>query len=278
MKKPMRFILSFSLFVFGLTTAADLVAQQQSAAGKQRILVYTRNGTGYVHDNLAAVSQCFRLITEKNGLLADVTNDPNAFTPARLAGYAVVVFANTNNQALTTDEQRLAFRRYMEGGGKFMGIHSALGTERKWTWFKDMLGGTFDGHPPCQEGRILMADATHPSMKGLPAVWNKRDECYLLKEIRTGSKVLMHHDVTAIKDQGTVAEKLAAAGKTYPAVWTDRYDGGLTWITALGHEARDYEDPTFITHLENGLKFLLAEKLPAAKAYATTKDDPLRKK
>jgi len=254
------------------------LGQQQGAAGQKRILVFTRNGSGYVHDNLSASGQCFRRICEANKLQADITDDPNAFTPSRLAGYSAVVFANTNNQALTSDEQRLAFRRYMESGGRFMGIHSALGTERKWKWFKDMLGGTFDGHPPCQQSRILVADAGHPSTKGLPAVWNKRDECYLLKEVRPGSKVLLNHDLTAIKDVGNVGDKLATAGKTYPAAWTDRYDGGLTWITALGHESADYEDPVFIRHLENGLLFLLSEKLPAARAYATSKDEPLRKR
>lgn len=267
--------LTFILLLAFLQTASG---QQAGVADRKRILVYSRNGTGYVHENLAASNQCFRMISEELGLNADVTDDPNAFTPSRLAGYAVVIFANTNNQALVTDDQRLAFRRYMESGGRFMGIHSALGTERKWKWFKDMIGGTFDSHPPSQEARIVITDPAHPSMQGLPKTWTKRDECYFLKETRAGSRVLMQHDLTAIKDPGTVGEKIAAAGKTYPAVWTDRFDGGLTWITALGHESKDYADPVFIRHLTNGLKFLLSEKIPPSKPYAITKDDPIRKK
>lgn len=249
---------------------------QQEAAREKRILVFTRNGSGYVHENIFAASQCLRRICEANNLQVDITDDPNTFTPERLAAYSAVIFANTNNEALITDEQRLAFRRYMESGGRFMGIHSALGTERQWKWFKDMLGGTFDGHPPCQEVRILIADNNHPSTKGLPAIWTKRDECYLLKEVRPGSKVLLNHDLSAIKDVGTAGDKLAIVGTIYPATWTDRYDGGLTWITTLGHESGDYDDPVFVRHIQNGLLFLISEKLPIAEPYAVEKDDPMR--
>lgn len=270
----LRFIgLSLLIFAFAFTAWG----QQQGAANFPKVLVFTRNGSGYVHDNIPAATECLRSICEANNLLADVTSDAAVFTTARLATYSAVIFANTNNQALVSDEQRLALRRYMEGGGKFMGIHSALGTERKWTWFKEMLGGTFDGHPPCQPGRLLITDGKHPSMAGLPTPWLKRDECYLLKEARTGRKILMVHDLTAIKDPGNVGDKLGGLGQTYPAVWTDRFDGGLTWITALGHEPTDYQDPVFIKHLENGLKYLLNEKLPKRTAYARTKDDPIRK-
>lgn len=267
----------FALVSILLFPAVYSVAQQKGAADFPKVLVFTRNGSGYVHDNIPAASECLRNICAANNLLADVTSDAAVFTSARLATYRIVIFANTNNQALATDDQRLAFRRYMEGGGKFMGIHSALGTERKWTWFKDMLGGTFDGHPPCQPGRILITDSKHPSVAGLPAPWLKRDECYLLKEVRQSRKVLMVHDLTAIKEPGNAGDKLSGLGQTYPAVWTDRFDGGLTWITALGHESTDYQDPIFIKHLENGLKFLMNEKLPKQTPYAKTKDDPIRK-
>jgi len=73
-----------------------------------------------------------------------------------------------------TDDQRLAFRHFIEAGGGFVGLHSVVGTERNWTWFKMMLGGTFAWHPKFQKYRIQVIDPDHPSVSGLPMVWKKK--------------------------------------------------------------------------------------------------------
>ena len=74
----------------------------------------------------------------------------SVFTEENLKQYTFLLFANTNNDVFDTNEQRLAFRKYIEGGGGFVGLHSAVGTERNWTWFKMMLGGSFAWHPKFQ--------------------------------------------------------------------------------------------------------------------------------
>jgi hypothetical protein len=67
-----------------------------------------------------------------------------------------------------TDAQRLAFRRYIEGGGGFVGVHSVTGTERHWPWFKMMVGETFSWHAKFQPFRVLNIASSHPSMKNVP--------------------------------------------------------------------------------------------------------------
>jgi hypothetical protein len=102
--------------------------------------------------------------------------------------YTLLLFPSTNNDVFDTDAQRLAFRRYIEAGGGFVGLHSVLGTERNWKWFKHMLGGTFSWHakfqpfsvrsltrriPRCRacrsvgaEGRMLFPEGTLPGSPG----------------------------------------------------------------------------------------------------------------
>ena len=101
---------------------------------KPRILVYTRNytpdGKGYVHDNIAASVAAIRKMGDEAGFTVDSSDDPAAFTDANLRQYAALVFSNSNNQAFSNDGQRDAFKRYIEAGGGFVGIHSASGSER----------------------------------------------------------------------------------------------------------------------------------------------------
>ena len=118
---------------------------------KSRILVYTRNytpdGKGYVHDNIAASVAAIRKMGDEAGFAVDVSDDPGVFTESNLRQYAALVFSNSNNEAFSDDAQRDAFKRYIESGGGFVGIHSASGSERDWPYFWSVLGGKFAAHP-----------------------------------------------------------------------------------------------------------------------------------
>lgn len=115
-------------------------------AGSQ-VLVYTKNGKGYVHDNIASAVACIQQLGKTNNFKVDVTDDPGVFNEANLKKYQLLIFTSTNNDVFDNDEQRVQFRRYIEAGGGFVGVHSVTGTERNWTWFKMMLGKHFHGMP-----------------------------------------------------------------------------------------------------------------------------------
>ena len=251
-----------------------------SAQEVKPILVFTKNGPGYVHDNRMAAGACLNSIGKELGYQVHLTEEAKIFQEANLNRYSLIVFASTNNEVFENNQQRLAFRRYIENGGKFLGIHAALGTERNWLWFKQLLGGTFDTHPPFQPLSIQNTLSHHPSVLGLPSNWLKEDECYFLKEDYDKGLVLMEHRLDSIKDPGTTLELINKSGNKYPAVWTKIFDGGQIWITSLGHHIRDYTNPQFIRHLKQGVQFLLSS--PSVnqffKAYATEFDQPLQRR
>lgn len=244
------------------------------------VLVYTKNGKGYVHDNIPFAVDCIKKLAQENKFSADVSSDPSVFTKENLKKYTLLIFTSTNNDVFDTDEQRLAFRQYIEAGGGFVGIHSVVGTERNWKWFKMMLGGSFAWHPKFQRYRIVTIDQSHPTVSGLPKVWEKEDECYFQKEMYPGIQTVMAHDLTSLNENER--EKITAhAGpytELYPAVWHQKFDGGYIWITALGHDKKDYEDPLFVRHIRNGIDFIAGQvkKPDYTKAYATTKDALLK--
>ena len=244
-----------------------------------RVLVYTKNGHGYVHDKIPAAVACFQGLGKTQQIQVDVSDDPAVFAEANLAQYAALIFTSTNNDVFDTDEQRLAFRRYIEAGGGLVGIHSVTGTERNWKWFKMMMGGTFSWHPRFQKYSVKVIDPSHPSVQGLPKIWEKEDECYFSKELYPGAKIIMAHDLTTLDttQKKTIQQHAGHYSVLYPAVWTNDFDGGYTWVTTLGHDKKDYSDPVYIQHLFQGISYIAkrVNKLDYSKSYAMDRDTPL---
>lgn len=256
--------------------ASFLVIFSGQAAPK-KILVYTKNGPGYVHDNIPAAVACFQGLGKTHQLQVDVSDDPAVFTEANLAQYQALVFTSTNNDVFASDAQRLAFRHYVEAGGGFVGVHSVTGTERNWPWFKMMVGETFSWHAKFQPFRILNIDSAHPSMQGVPMRWEKEDECYFGKELYPGIQVLMMHDLSSLDGkQVELVNQHAGSFKGYfPAVWTQKFQGGHVWVTTLGHDKANYQEPVYINHVWQGLKFVLdsVKKIDYSKAQSVRFDE-----
>ena len=268
------FLLIFFSFVFYCISSA----QQRSQ--KPRMLVYTKNGKGYVHDNIPSAVEALKLLANEQRIDITVSDDPSVFTAANLSQYTLIVFPSTNNDIFDNDEQRLAFRRYIEAGGGLVGLHSVTGTERNWKWFKMMMGCTFSWHAKYQKFTFQVLDKHHPSMKNVPSTWEREDECYFGKELYPVTNVLMTHRFTTLdstqkdliqKNAGTYAEY-------YPAVWYNDFQGGHAWISTIGHSKETYQDPVYKNHLLQGIQFIISQYkgIDYNRAFANHRDDPIK--
>ncbi len=233
----------------------------------KKVLVYTKNGDGYVHKNIPASVAMFEKMAKDHSFEIVVSEDPSVFDEANLKQFHTIIFSNTNNDVFDTDNQKVAFMRYIQAGGGFVGIHSISGTERNWPWFKQLAGGTFLRHPPFQKYNTLVFDTEHPSMKGVPTTWTVEDECYYLKDFNPAVRVLLVHDLSTVTDEKGKPETF---GDIFPAVWCNTHDGGRQWCTSLGHADESYVDEVFIRHVTGGLQWVLAgDGLDYKKAYTT---------
>jgi uncharacterized protein len=277
---PSLFLILIYFFAFFLISGAPQLNNKGVNWKNVKVLVYTKNGKGYVHDNIPDAVASIRKLGKEYGFKVDVSDDPAVFTEEKIKQYTLLLFPSTNNEVFETDAQRLVFRRFIEAGGGFVGLHSVVGTERNWGWFKNMLGGSFVWHPPYQRYKIKVINPAHPSVKGLPLIWEKEDECYFKKEMYPGINVVMAHDLTTLREneREKVRQHAGPFGDLYPAAWYHYYDGGTVWITALGHAKEDYVDPTFIQHMIQGIRFVVSQtkKLDYSKAYAESRDSSLR--
>jgi type 1 glutamine amidotransferase len=278
MKRLIAVVVGALLLLGSLGARAGLDAAGAQAKpvdwAKVRVLLYTKNGTGYVHDNIPASIEAIRDLAKEHRFTVDVSDDPGVFTDDTLKKYNALVFSNTNNVVFDTDAQRVALMRYVQAGGGFAAIHSASGSERTWKWFHGLLGGTFSRHAPIQKFGVRILDRTHPSVAHLPDRWERDDECYYLVRMNVNMRILAVNDLTTIKDPKEIP---ATFGDVFPSVWYQEFDGGRQWYTSLGHRKEDYARPEFRQHLLGGIQSVVrAAPLDYTRAYAVSPTSEIR--
>lgn len=209
-----------------------------------RALLYTRT-TRYRHDSIPAGVEALRDLGRDSGFEIDATEEPGAFTRESLAGYRVVVFLSTSGEVLT-EQGRDALAEWVEGGGGFLGVHLAAGTEREWEFFGRLLGARFTRHPEFQPGVVTVEDQRHPATAHLPAQWAFDDEWYEFDSNPRGKVRVLASIDERCYEGGTM-------GPDHPLVWCHENCGGRAFYTSLGHAEAAYADPRFRAHLEGAL-------------------------
>lgn len=244
--------LSFAVFL-ALTL---LLPTAQAAEPANRVLVYTRNQIGkglYVHDNIAACTAAIQKLGTANGFGVEVSDSPGSFTPENLKRYKAIVFNNTNNEILDTEDQKAALQGYLRAGGGFVGIHSASGSMRNWPWFWSVLGGKFLRHPKLQTFTVRVKDRDDISTRHLPESFEWSDEFYYVDHIAEGLHVLLAGDLTTLDDPAKEKYPGTKFGNEFPLAWRHEVEGGRAWYTALGHKPEHYSDPKLTQHILGGI-------------------------
>ncbi|MBN1765034.1 MAG: ThuA domain-containing protein [Sedimentisphaerales bacterium] len=252
------------------------IVNRNCLAGKN-VLIYTRNGQGYVHDNIPASVECLEEICRNNNWTCEVSDNASVFTPEKISTFDVLVFSNTNNKIFDSDAQKQVFKDFIQNGGGFAGIHSACGCERDWPWFWSNLGGKFVRHPKLQPFDIKVIDPDHPSTSFLPDVWKWQDECYFMDHLNPDIHVLLAADLSTIDDNEKVLYPGTVFGQLFPLCWYHEFEGGRQWFTALGHQPEHYSDESFIKHLTGGIRWAMdnRQSAPCAPLYTELSEQRL---
>jgi cytochrome c len=229
----------------------------QSVNGK-RVLVFSKT-KGYRHASIPTGQKLIMKFGKENGFAVDTTENANAFTDENLKKYSEVVWLSTTADVLN-DEQQVAFERYIQAGGGYVGIHAATDTEYDWTWYNKLAGAQFASHPKnnVQTAEAYVVNRNHPSMEGFPDRWTVKDEFYDFKNFNKDVTVLVKMDEKTYKE--------GQMGDDHPIAWFHEFDGGKAFYTNFGHTDETYADPVFMKHLLNGMKWAMADKLDYTKS------------
>jgi len=219
------------------------------ALAKPKILVFSKT-KGFHHASIAVGVPAIMKLGSENNFDVDSTTDASKFTSVNLKQYAAVVFLSTTGDVLN-DEQQEAFKKYIEAGGGFVGVHAATDTEYDWPWYGDLVGAYFKSHPKQQEATLHVVDKNFIATKHLPDDWKRFDEWYNYKYIAKGLHVLIKIDEKSY----TGGEN----GDDHPMAWYHDYDGGRAFYTELGHTDESYADPLYLKHLLGGIQYAIGK-------------------
>jgi len=77
-------VLIVLIFAFQALNAGDVNKDVLKKVKGKKVLIYTKNGEGYVHENIANSVKALKEICAGYDIIADVTDDPTAFSEGKL--------------------------------------------------------------------------------------------------------------------------------------------------------------------------------------------------
>jgi len=218
----------------------------QVTTTKKRVLVFSFTAA-FVHGSIGEANDAILRLGEEHGFAVDTTKNPAMFNDTNLESYDAVVFLSTTGDVLD-ETQQIAFQRYIQSGGGYVGIHSASDTEYDWPWYGQLVGGYFANHPAVQEATLTVHDQSHPATAHLPAVWTRTDEWYNFRMVNEDIIPLVSIDETSY-DLG----KPTSAGDSHPLVWYHEFDGGRSIYLEPGHTNEAWSEEAFVQMILGGI-------------------------
>lgn len=215
-----------------------------------KVLVFSKTD-GFRHKSIEVGAEAIKKLGNENQFEVFHTEDASLFTYKNLKKYQLVIFLNTTKNVLN-ESQEQAFKKYINKGGSFLGVHAATDTEYNWPWYNKLVGAYFLSHPKQCEATMHVLNHNHASTKHLSKTWVKHDEWYNFKNISTKINVVLTVDESSYKG--------GENGAFHPIAWYQEFDGGRMFYTALGHTKAFYTNPEFLQHLLGGIFYCLNRK------------------
>lgn len=231
------------------------------------VLLFSKTN-GFPHSEaIASAIPAFETMAKKNDWGIYSTNNAAVFNKEQLTKFDVIIWSNATGRNLT-DEQRIAFKEYMENGGGFLGIHGTGDDSHHWDWYYEkLIGAHFSHHPldpQLQTANLhLECDSTssYPCLD-LPATFNRSDEWYVFLDNPRAKdfKVLYTLDETDLAMSGNlkylVDDKDFGMGADHPIIWYKCLpNGGRTFYSAMGHTGASFQEATHLAILEKGIQW-----------------------
>ena len=232
-------------------------------------------------------TEAFRVLGIKTGAYQPVISDDLAmFIPDKLREFDVVILNNSSGPWITptdADMQRpefLALGRdkqsveaalrtslldFVNQGGGIAAIHYAIGGNRHWPEYHQLLGATMDGHPWNEEVGIRIEEPGHPVAASFGGASKTRlaDEIFQFREpySRKDLRVLLSIDTGATNMD---VPWLRRKDNDFALAWVRCVGRGRVFYTAIGHRTEIFRNPAVLGFYLDGIQFATGDlKAPA---------------
>ncbi|MEM7571549.1 MAG: ThuA domain-containing protein [Bacteroidota bacterium] len=217
-----------------------------------KILVFSKTA-GFRHASIVAGQEMFFELGQANGFQVDTSEDASLFHLTNLKQYTAIVFLNTTGNILN-EAQQLALQQFMQTGGGWLGIHAAADTEYDWSWYNELVGAYFNGHPGnpnVRQGDLHVLVPDHPATSHLNRVWTRFDEWYNYRDIK---------DFTTLIRIDEDSYEGGTNGDFHPMTWCRPFENGHMFYTGLGHTAATYAEPEFRQLIIGALQYVMKKE------------------
>jgi len=246
---------------------------------KRKILVFDRF-TGYNHWVTPHTSEVIKVLGKKSGAYeAEITEDVYCLEAKNLKKYDAVVLNNNcsegprrdlildildEDKSLSEKEKaKIAVRlennliRYVKKGGGLMVVHGAIVMQNNSMPFSEMVGGSFDYHPPQQQVILELAEPNHPLLKafdGNPFV--HVDEPYLFNKAyaKKDFRPLLYMETSKLKNKKKpIDEEIKYVS------WIKKHGKGRVFYVSPSHNAQSFEDLRMLQFFLDGTQYVLGD-------------------
>ncbi len=230
------------------------------------ILVFSKTN-GFRHtEAIEASIPMYDSLSKVNGWQIFVTENAAIFNDEQLILFDVVIWNNATGRNLT-EEQRGAFKRFIERGGGFVGVHGAGDFSHSWDWYEDeVICAHFSHHnldtQPVSSVLSMEKDTSYSEIySGLKEQLNHADEWYVFSDNprEKGVNVLYTVDESLFDPSGNlgflVTDKGFGMGDDHPIVWYHELGESRVFYSALGHHAGVFQDANMNRMLENAIRW-----------------------
>jgi type 1 glutamine amidotransferase len=207
-------------------------------------IVFGQSKTLVFYTNHASEAAIFWNNAKEKKTALDTTSNPAKFTESELKNYTAVVFLNTSINSLDY-RQSAEFQRFMQAGGGFVGINTAIEKSYKWLWYNKMVGGGLAENQLSDKVNLSIITNASIGKTELPPLWKTEDKPLIINTLPVKCKPVL----------------LDVMGKTWAWYYTTE-EGGKMFYTALGGEPSAFQNPTFINHIWAGIEEVSAKNLP----------------
>jgi len=232
--------LLFALLTMGCSQSSSPVQSTATtttppAAPPLRVLMLTATA-GFRHDSIPAARAAVAAIAARSSdIVVTATENLADISAARLGSTEVLMFALTTGELAFDETQKRAIVDFVNGGGGFIGFHSATDTLYDWPDYGRIVGAYFKEHPWVQPATVTVEDRAHPTTSGLGAAFALAEEFYTFRTNPRGSvHVLLTLDPASVGAQGD-----------FPLAWTQTIGRGRSYYNALGHFPDTWNDARF---------------------------------
>ena len=227
--------------------------------------------------NIPYAACAMKTLGTKTAAFESVTSDDlSVFAPGSLNRFDAVVLCNASQQWITPGEESMAklkalgdtaeavetalkkgFVDWVRSGRGVVAFHYAIGANRNWPEFHEMLGATCGGHPWNEEVGITVEEPGHP----LAAAFDGKKTFRLAEEIfqfldpysRQKVRVLLSIDTKTTNMQ--VKWLRRQDDNDYALAWVKPYGKGRVFYTAIGHRTEIFWNPMLLRFYLAGIQF-----------------------